>query len=430
MDSAWTFALARLAGALLLALLGGLIFGRIDLWLVAVLALYLALQWVNLYRLHRWLRYRREEEPPDLGGVWGDVVALVGRIYRRKNLHKRRIAALFREFRRLTAALPDGVVLLSADREILWFNRTAIRLLGLRRKIDFGIRIENLIRRPEFTRYLASPNLGQQVIVPFGTSNEKFLALQVIPTGEQQLLLVRDVTREVRLETMRTDFVANASHELRSPLTVIHGYLDQMVDDSGVDPLWRAPLEEMRRQAERMRTIVEDLLELSRLEAAEGEAPSLPVDMPGMLAVIRKDIMTSAARPSTFELKLDSDAGLLGQEGELHSIAANLISNAVKYTPPEGAVSVRWWVDARGAHLAVTDTGIGIPAEHLPRLTERFYRVDRGRSRKSGGSGLGLAIVKHGLQRHGAILDIQSVEGRGSTFTCHFPLSRVNRRLP
>jgi len=425
MGPAWTFALARLAGALAFAVAGGLVFGRLDLWLVVVLAGYLLLQLVNLFRLQRWLRHRREEDPPDLGGVWGDVVALVGRIYRRKNYHKRRVKQLFREFRRLTAAMPEGVVLLSPEREILWFNRTAASLLGLRRKLDFGMRIENLIRQPEFTRYLEAGPQAAPVVVRYVAGEERFLACQVIPAGDQLLMLARDVTRETRLEAMRKDFVANASHELRSPLTVINGYLDQLSDDDEVDAVWHGPIHEMRRQAERMRLIVEDLLELSKLEAAGKEAPMDPVDVGGMLALIRKDVLARDQRPAQVTLKLDSPARLRGDEADIHSIAANLVSNAVKYTPPEGSVEIRWWTDSQGGHLAVRDTGIGIPAEHLPRLTERFYRVDKGRSRKTGGSGLGLAIVKHALQRHGGRLSIESIEGQGSTFTCHFPPKRV-----
>jgi two-component system phosphate regulon sensor histidine kinase PhoR len=423
--SPWSFAIARIAGALGVAIAGGLIFGRLDLWLVAVLGGYLLVQLSNLYQLHRWLRHRKEEEPPDLGGVWGDVVALVGRAYKRKNFHKRRIQQLLREFRRLTAAMPDGVVLLSQDFEIIWFNRTAAQVLGLKRKADFGMRIENLVRQPEFARYLRTAPQAAPVVISYGPADDRYLALQIIPAGDQLLMLARDITREARLEAMRKDFVANASHELRSPLTVINGYLDQLADDPGLEPVWRAPIEEMRRQADRMRLIVEDLLELSKLEASGKEAPLDPVDIGGMLALLRKEVLGREFRPREVTLKLDSTARLLGSEAELHSIASNLITNAVKYTPEDGSVAIRWWVDAQGGHLAVTDTGIGIPEEHLPRLTERFYRVDRGRSRKSGGSGLGLSIVKHALQRHGGRLTIDSIEGRGSTFTCHFPPRRV-----
>jgi two-component system phosphate regulon sensor histidine kinase PhoR len=262
-------------------------------------------------------------------------------------------------------------------------------------------------------------------VLRYGQPEERYLACQIIPAGDEQLMLVRDITRESRLEAMRKDFVANASHELRSPLTVINGYLDQLADDRDVDAVWHGPIGEMRRQAERMRLIVEDLLELSRLEASAKEAPYDPVDVGGMLALMRKDVLARDVRPHEVTLRLDSTARLLGSEPEIHSIASNLISNAVKYTPQEGSIEIRWWSDADGGHLAVRDTGIGIPAEHVPRLTERFYRVDKGRSRKSGGSGLGLAIVKHALQRHGARLTVESVEGRGSTFTCHFPVKRL-----
>lgn len=423
--SPWSFAIARIAGALAFAVAGGLIFGRLDLWLVAVLGGYLLVQLSSLYQLHRWLRHRKEEEPPDLGGVWGDVVALVGRAYKRKNFHKRRIQQLLREFRRLTAAMPEGVVLLSQDFEIIWFNRTAAQLLGLKRKADFGMRIENLVRQPEFARYLRTAPQATPVVISYGPADDRYLALQIIPAGDQLLMLARDITREARLEAMRKDFVANASHELRSPLTVINGYLDQLADDAGLEPVWRAPIEEMRRQAERMRLIVEDLLELSKLEASGKEAPLDPVDIGGMLTLLRTEVLGREFRPREVTLKLDSPARLLGSEAELHSIASNLITNAVKYTPEDGSVAIRWWVDAQGGHLAVTDTGIGIPEEHVPRLTERFYRVDRGRSRKSGGSGLGLSIVKHALQRHGGRLTIDSIEGRGSVFTCHFPPKRV-----
>jgi two-component system phosphate regulon sensor histidine kinase PhoR len=421
---AWSFALARLVMAIIAAVVLGLIFGKVSLWLTAVLGGMLAWQFANLFRLQRWLRHRSHEEPPDIGGVWGDVIALIGRIYRRKQFHKRRVTQLFREFRRLSAALPDGVVLLSPGHEILWFNRTAARLLGLQRKADLGMPIENLVRHPEFSRYLRGPGGGGGVVVRL-QDGERWLALIAIPAGGQLLLLARDVTREARLEAMRKDFVANASHELRSPLTVISGYLEQLAEDPELADPWREPVADMRRQADRMREIVEDLLELSRLEAGSEEAPMAPVDLRPLLTELLQEARVASASPPQFKLEIDSDQSLLGSERELHSIASNLISNAAKYTPSTGSVTVKWWCDGSGGHLAVADTGIGIAAEHLPRLTERFYRVDRARARASGGSGLGLSIVKHGLQRHGGWLEIASTEGRGSTFTAHFPLRRI-----
>lgn len=423
-------AFIRLVGALLVALIAGLVFGHFTAIFIAVLSLYLALQIANLLRLDRWLRRRRTEPPPDISGPWGEVISTVSRIYRRKQFHKARVVRLLREFRRLTAAMPDGVILLGPSNEIIWFNRNAAKWLGLRRKLDFGIRIENLLRDPYFIRYLTDPGSAPSVTIHEPVDSDRWLELHLVTTSssEQKLVIIRDVTREVRIESMRRDFVANASHEMRSPLTVVTGYLDALAEEPDLDPMWREPVQEMRRQSERMRGIINDLLELSRLEAGGTAPEDQDVDVGGMLALLRRDLLGQEHRPKAITLKVETDAHLRGAESELHSIFSNLVSNAVKYTPPEGEVEIRWWVDAAGGHVAVRDTGIGIAQEHIPRLTERFYRVDAGRSRKIGGSGLGLAIVKHALQRHGATLAIESIEGRGSTFTCHFPLDRVIAR--
>ena len=423
----WTFALARLAGILALGLCLGLLIGPIWLWILAASSLYLGWQLVTLYRLDRWLRLRSQIDPPDLGGIWGDIVAQVVRLHRRKQFHKQRLIQLFRELRRSTAALPDGVIILSTQREIVWFNRQAARLLGLKRPIDVGLRIDNLIRSPEFALYLHGDDFAMPLLIRPPVQLDLYLALQVVPYGGgQSLLLVRDVTRQMRLEAMRKDFVANASHELRTPLTVISGYLDTMSDDSSIDPAWSGPIRDMRAQAQRMNAIIADLLVLSRLESTDGEAPRDPVDVPGMLERMHRDALASADRPRQIVLELVSSDGLFGSAHELESAFTNLLVNGMKYTPAEGTVRIRWWTDAEGAYFSVIDSGIGIPAEHIPRLTERFYRVDAGRSRGEGGSGLGLAIVKHALQRHGGWLDVQSTEGKGSTFTCHFPQARIS----
>lgn len=427
--SAWSSALSRLLGILVGAGLLGWLLGAPALTVIGVLGGYLVLSYVRLFRLERWLRHRRTEEPPDFSGPWGDVVSLVIRIYRRKQFHKQRIVQVLREFRLMTSAVPDGVVVLGRDREILWFNRAAGRLLSLRRKLDFGQRIDNLIRQPIFVRYLEQDDHSSPVVVRALVESDVHLSLHLIAYGDgQRLLIVRDVTKALRLEAMRKDFVANASHELRSPLTVISGYVDTLADDAALDPTWQAPLEEMRRQADRMRAVVDDLIELSRLESSGEEAGEDVVDVGGMLALLRRDVLAQADRPQEVTLQLETDAMLLGAEHELHSVFANLITNAVKYTPGEGQVAIRWWQDASGAHFSVRDTGVGIPREHLPRITERFYRVDPGRARSTGGSGLGLSIVKHALQRHNAQLQVESEEGRGSTFTCHFPPRRVQAR--
>lgn len=417
----------RLGMTLLAALLVGLVTGRIALAFAIVIGSYAAVQVWNLLRFEHWLRRRRIEEPPNISGLWGEVVAIVSRIYRRKQFHRARVTALLREFRRLTTALPEGAVLLGPEHEILWFNQRASEWLGLRRKRDFGIRIENLVRHPHFVEYLHGDGHGDGVVVQDAGDLNRWFSFHVVRTGtaERQLLIVRDVSREQQLQSMRRDFVANASHELRSPLTVITGYLDALADDQKLDPTWSAPIQEMRRQAERMSTIIRDLLELSKLESGGRPLDEEPIDIPGMLALLRKETLALESRPHEVRLRLDSKEWLKGVESEVHSIVSNLVSNAVKYTPPQGEIELQWWTDGEGGHIAVRDTGVGIASEHIPRLTERFYRVDSGRSRDLGGSGLGLAIVRHALQRHEGTLTIDSVEGRGSTFTCHFPRSRL-----
>ncbi len=423
---AWNHLLFILAG-LVVSLAVGMLSGHTGLFAACYLGLVVALQSHNLIRFERWLRMRSTTEPPDLGGLWGECLATANRLYQRKRFHKRRALTLLRELRRMTSAMPDAAILLGPSREILWFNPTAAQWLGLRRKVDYGNRIDNLLRHPEFVEYVTGGGEGPGPRIHLPTVGDRWFAFNLVTTTARdlQLLLVRDVTAESRLENMRRDFVANASHELRSPLTVVRGYLDTLADDYSLDEGWREPVREMQRQSERMLRIVQDLLELSRLEAGKREAELEQVDVGGMLALIRREVMARPEHPATFDLNLETDVFLLGAEPELHSIFHNLITNAVKYTPADGRIEVTYWSDAQGANVAVKDTGIGIAAEHIPRLTERFYRVDAGRSRKLGGSGLGLAIAKHALQRHAATLEIVSEEGKGSTFKCHFPVQRV-----
>ncbi len=427
---AWGFAAIRLAGTLLAGLFLGLVLGRLWAGLACALAAHLTWQLIVLFRVEWWLRHRSLEDPPDIRGVWGEVISQIVRLHRRKRFHKQRFVQLMRQLQRSTAALPNGVVILNGQREIVWFNRMAGKLLDLKRTADLGLRIENLLREPEFARYLTRADFSNPVVIRRATREDCHLSLQIVPYGEgQQLLLAADVSRQMRLEAVRRDFVANASHELRSPLTVIAGYLETLGQDPALDAELAAPVAEMRRQAERMTGIIRDLLELSRLEQSDEPVAGEWLEVSALIGLLRKDVLARPVHPREVRMRIDSDAALLGDEGEIHSAFSNLVDNAAKYTPAEGSIEMRWWVDEDGGHFAVTDTGIGIPAEHLPRLTERFYRVDPGRSRSTGGSGLGLAIVKHVLQRHGGELEIGSVLGKGSTFTCHFPPQRV-RRMP
>src|ERR1700677_3768989 len=350
MAAMWTFALARLAGILLLGLCLGLLIGPIWLWILGAACFYLAWQLLNLYRVDRWLRLRSQIDPPNIGGIWGDIIAQVIRLPRRKQYHKQRLVQLYRELRRSTAALPDGVIILSPQHEIVWFNRQAARLLGLRRPVDVGLRIDNLIRSPEFVLYLHGDDFAMPLVIRPPVQIDMFLALQMVPYGGgQSLLLVRDVTRQMRLEAMRKDFVANASHELRTPLTVISGYLDTLADDPGIDQAWAGPIRDMRSQAQRMNAIITDLLELSRLESTDGEAPRDTIDVPRMLERLHRDALAKGDRPHHVTLDLECEDGLLGAAHEIESAFTNLLVNGLKYTLSEGTVSMRWWSDEQWA---------------------------------------------------------------------------------
>jgi two-component system, OmpR family, phosphate regulon sensor histidine kinase PhoR len=424
-SSAFVYVALRVSVALALGAAVGWFAGSIWTGVAGTLGLYLAWNLWQLRELHFWLQHRSVADPPDALGLWGDVVAQVVRLHRRKRFHKERLTRLFRELRRSTAAMPDGVVMLDPQGEIIWFNRKAGEMLDLSRRVDLGLRIDNLVRNPDFVQYLRGGQYSTPVIVRIDTPTERHIAFQVISYGEdQRLLMLRDVTKEVRLEQMRKDFVANASHELRSPLTVVAGYLETFGADPGIGEL-AAPIAEMRRQTDRMTRIIEDLLELSRFEANDGPIKGLSIDVAAMASLLRKDVLARPVHPRQVDVTVESTAALIGDEAMIQSAFSNLVDNAAKYTPAEGSVHIRWWTDEEGGHFSVRDTGPGISSEHIPRLTERFYRVDPGRSRETGGSGLGLAIVKHALHRHGARLAIESIEGRGSTFTCHFPPERV-----
>jgi two-component system phosphate regulon sensor histidine kinase PhoR len=421
------FVAARLLLVAAAGVLLGLMIGKILLGVLLALAVALAWQWTELFRLAFWLRNRRTADPPETFGLWSEVGAAIVRLHRRKRFHKARMLAVLRELRESTSALPDGVVVLNAAREILWFNEPAHSLLGLRRGRDQGIRVDNLLRQPEIQEFLVKVPGDRSLIVRMERDRERWLLLRLVPFGEgRQLLLARDVTETQQLATVRRDFVANASHELRTPLTVIAGYLETLDTDPAVPAALRGPLSEMRRQSDRMRALLDDLLSLARLDASEAQVQGAPVDVPELLRQLQRDAELLATRPASIELRIDSRQGILGERAMLHSAFWNLIENAAKYTPSDGAVRLRWWTDADGGHFTVMDTGPGIAPEHIPRLTERFYRVDASRNRDTGGTGLGLAIVKHALHKHDAQLEIRSTPGAGSTFTCHFPVARLS----
>ena len=426
LPSRWASQFAVLAGLGVASLLLGWWFGGAGWWLAGASLLYVVHTLRQLYVLDRVLDGHKRFPLFETRGLWAETFARVDKLRAKARNRKKKYHRLLREVRESTGALSDGGIILNSTHEIFWFNPAAARLLGLDPRTDIGHRIDNLLRHPDFVAYLTAPT-GDGVTVPSPKDESGWLTVQLIPYGkEQRLAIVRDITHEMKLERTRRDFVANASHELRSPLTVISGYIDVLAEDSEMPVTWGAPVAEMQRQAERMTRILRDLIELTRLESAETMAGRDFVDVVGMLKPIATEFQGRAG--PAVQLAIDTDAALLGKESELHSIFYNLINNAVRFTPATGTVRIVWRAEGTGAVFEVIDTGIGIPEEQIPRVTERFYRVDPGRSRAAGGTGLGLAIVKYALQRHDGKLTIHSREGEGSTFSCYFPMERVALR--
>jgi two-component system phosphate regulon sensor histidine kinase PhoR len=358
-------------------------------------------------------------------GIWQQIFARVRFERDRGKRRKHSYRKLLREIRESTDAMPDGAVILDAENEIVSSNRAAKSLTGLKRKKDRGHRIDNILRDPKLTALLESDESGMTVEIPSPVTDGRWINCRLVPYGaEQKMLFMRDVTDRIRLGKMRRDFVANASHELRSPLTVINGYLDALAESGDLTEEWEKPVAQMRGQSLRMKQILSEMLELSRLESS-GLAPrDETIDVATLLDSVRDDFERPAVS-AEIVINVESTATLLGQIGEIESVIVNLLSNALRYTPYDGTVTLTWRLTPKGAELLVADTGDGIDPEHIPRLTERFFRVDRGRSRDEGGVGLGLAIVKHVLARHNAELEITSEPGHGSQFCCFFPADRV-----
>ena len=428
---AWSVTLARSALLLAAAAVLGALVGHA--WATLALAAIALLAW------HGWQlrgvleRLQMRKRPPDPrgNGAWQQFERLLNRNQDETRARNRRLLAMLRAYRAAAAALPDAVVVVERNRQrILWFNEAATRLLGLHAPRDIDAPLGARLQPLPIAHWLASGRHAEPMSdVASPVSAETRLNLRLIPYSDELWLLVaRDVTKLMRLEHMRRDFVANVSHELRTPLTVVHGYLEML--DPEEQPAWAPMLAEMQRQSQRMTQLVEDLLTLSRLESLDA-IDEQSVSMQSMLAALRSEAMALSQHRHAIEVEDTAGVDLWGSQKELHSAFSNLVSNAVRYTPAGGIVSITFAPDAAGgAVLAVRDSGYGIPAAHLPRITERFYRVSNSRSRESGGTGLGLSIVKHVLNLHQARLEIESEVGRGSAFSCHFGPQRVHPRDP
>lgn len=373
----------------------------------------------HLYKLNRWLWHSRKMSPPTVKGMWEHIYEGIYYLQRRNRNKRKELGALVKRFREGSEALPDAAVVVDAKACIIWCNRLARLDLGLKWPQDAGRRIDNLLRHPDFIQYFHTGNFKYPIEVPSPTNPNKTFEYRIMPYGEEHLLLIaRDITRVSQLEEMRKDFVANVSHELRTPLTVINGYLELFPEDREQDPFVAKALQEMTSQTQRMQNLVEDLLVLSRIEASSERIYENVVNMPAVLSQIEREANAlNKDKGHKISFHIDPDLKVFGVETELRSACSNLVFNAVNYTPPGGEINVYWEHTENGVSFAVVDNGDGIEATHLNRLTERFYRVDKARSRKTGGSGLGLSIVKHVLSHHNSRLDIQSKVGEGSRFS-------------
>lgn len=393
--------------------------------------LYIALQLQALVGLYRWLADREHREIPEAEGLWGDTFNEIRKLVRTAEQRQGELAGQVSRLQSVASAMPDAVVILSGQDEIDWANEVAGQLLGIHYPRDAGMRLGNLIRDPEFSDYVRRGDFRETLVLDIAMDPPQQVAIQIIPYGEsQKLVMGRDVTHLARIEQMRRTFVANVSHELRTPLTVLGGYVETLQQIPRIDPDdLRKHLHTMSEQTVRMQRLVDDLLALSRLETAPPRRNDETVDIPALIASLRESAeVVSGKNAHRITVEVNNALSLRGSREELYSAFSNLVNNAIRHTPAGGSIRLHWGECGGDACFSVTDSGEGITAEHLPHLTERFYRVDTARSRATGGTGLGLSIVKHVLVRHEARLDIESHPGEGSTFTCIFPAARVIRR--
>ncbi|MDX1589668.1 MAG: phosphate regulon sensor histidine kinase PhoR [Oleiphilaceae bacterium] len=429
MTTGWPRHLRDLCLLLLVFAVPGWLVGHLAWSLVVALGLYCVWSLYQLRRLHHWLLHESSlKDPPESRGIWGNLFDAIYKLQKRHIRSQDRLQTMINRVQESTNALRDGVVMTNARGRLEWWNRSAEYLLGFRQGKDEGEIIHNLVRTPEFRQYFDQKDYSNPLEIRSPARPFLMVEVQINLFGEEdRLITVKNVTRLRQLEQMRRDFVSNVSHEMRTPLTVISGYLETLNEHAdSMPPLFRKSLATMQHQSDRMEALISDLLMLSRLETSERTTRDSESDVSQALKDIHRDaIAFSGERNHRFTLSIEDDRWLVGDDAQLRSAFSNLVFNAVKYTPDGGHIQMRYYADKRGAHLEVTDTGIGIEEEHIPRITERFYRADPSRHKKTGGTGLGLAIVKHVLYNHDAHLTIKSTPGKGSTFACHFPQDRI-----
>ncbi|AGN87394.1 MULTISPECIES: phosphate regulon sensor histidine kinase PhoR [Enterobacteriaceae] len=405
----------------------GAIFGYLPWFLFAAVTGLLIWHFWNLLRLSWWLWVDKSMTPPPGTGSWEPLLYGLHQMQMRNKKRRRELGNLIKRFRSGAESLPDAVILTTEEGAIFWCNGLAQQMLGLRWPDDNGQNILNLLRYPEFTKYIRNQEFGRPLHLVL--NNGRHLEIRVMPYSEQQLLMVaRDVTQMHQLEGARRNFFANVSHELRTPLTVLQGYLEMMQEQTLEGAPREKALHTMREQTSRMEGLVRQLLTLSKIEAAPTLPPNETIDVPMMLRVVEREAQTLSQQKHTFTFDVDNTLKVLGNEEQLRSAISNLVYNAVNHTPAGTHVIVRWQHVPQGAEFSVEDNGPGIAAEHIPRLTERFYRVDKARSRQTGGSGLGLAIVKHAVNHHESRLDIVSEPGKGTRFSFVLPERLVAKK--
>lgn len=411
-------------GLLLLALAAASFVGHLSLMLLVVTTTLLIRQTLAINELEKWLSRGMIRNFQNRKGIWGDIYYHLWKIKKADKKRKKRLSKMLDQFRNSTDALPDVAVVLGPHGEIEWTNKVAREVLGLK-KSDKGQRIPNLIRAPQFIEYLRSRDYQKKIFINAPHNDAMILQISIVPYGEGlRLLLAQDVTQIKNMERVRTDFIANVSHELRTPLTVLKGYLEAVQDEEAMPPLFERSLQNMRIQTERMQHLVDDLLLLARLETQPKKSECVKIRPLLEQICHESDLLESDER--RIELTIDNEFNVLGDKQELQSAFSNLLVNAMKYSPADSPVRVRWLRNTDGwLVFEVEDFGEGIASHDIHRITERFYRAEVKRNHKIIGTGLGLAIVKHVVVRHDAKLEIDSELGVGSRFRCLFPPQRI-----
>ncbi len=415
----------RFIGILFLSSLVGIISDHFSLCLIAGLLLFIWWQYREFSKIIFWLKKRKVATSPSQTGLVDELCREIDYLRDRNKSRKEKLSRYLRRFQEGTGALPDAVIILGSQGEIEWANVKAHEYIGVLWPKDAGLRLSNLVRFPKLVKYLNSIESGleKSLQVTSPVNIKLVLEIRISPYGEtQKLLIARDITEISRTNQIHKDFIANASHELRTPLTVISGYLEGFVDDPECPKGWVNYMQQMYSQSIRMQRLIQSLMQLSILEAKSGKSEHDFIPIPEMLLAICNEAKSlSGFMSHDISLNADQDLYLKANQQEIYSAFSNLVFNAVKHTSERDRIEIDWYEDNAGAHFSVRDNGLGFASEHIPRLTERFYTIDPGRSREKSGTGLGLAIVKHILARYDGKLFIESNLNKGSLFRCDFP---------